>query len=157
MNEMFNWRAKEFENFEKTNDWFWWVGLIALAGAGLAFWQGSVSFGIFILLAGFSFIVFGNVKHPEHSILINEDGLMIDQNKFLWKDVTGFSIIDDTKDPFEKKLILETNRPIANKISLPINRAVVNPDTLRKFLLEYVEEKELTESVSKKLAERVRF
>lgn len=157
MIEMFNWKAREYENFEKTNDWFWAVGLIALIGAGLAIWQGSVSFGILILLSGFCLILFGNVKHPEHSILINEEGLMIDENKFLWKDVTGFAIIDDTKDPYNKKVIFETARSVAPKISLPIDRSAVNPDSLKQFLLKYSTEKEIRESMVKAIAERVRF
>lgn len=157
MNEIFTWRTKEFENFKKTNDWFWWVGLLSIAGAGIAFWTGSVSFGIFILISGFALILFGNVSHPEHSILITEEGLMIDQSKFLWKDVLGFSIIDDPKDSFGKKVLFETNRAVANKISLPINRSVVNPDALRKFLAQHIEEKEIKESLSKSLAEKIRF
>src|SRR3989338_6324238 len=157
MIEMFSWRAREFENFEKTNDWFWAVGLFALAGAGLAIWRGSVSFGIVILLAGFVMIVFGNVKHPEHSILINEDGLIVDENKFLWKDVLGFAIINDPKDAFNKKVIFETNRPVTPKICLPINRLVVNPDVLKRFLLQHSTEGDIRESLAKTISERCRF
>lgn len=157
MIEMFTWHAQEFENFEKTNDWFWAIGLFALLGAVLAIWKGSISFGILILLSGFCLIIFGNVKHPEHSILINEEGLMIDENKFLWKDVTGFAIIEDPKKAFGKKVIFETNRPITPQISLPIDRFAVNPDILKKFLLTHVPEKEIRESLSKAIAEKVRF
>lgn len=157
MIEMFAWKAREFQNFEKTNDWFWAVGLIAVVGAVLAFWRGSVSFGILILLAGFAMILFGNVKHPEHSILINEDGLMVDENKFLWKDVTGFAIVEDPQNPFSKKVIFETTRPVAPKISLPIDRSVINPDGLKNFLIAHSTEKELKESVVKAIAEKVRF
>ena len=157
MIEMFAWKAREFQNFEKTNDWFWAVGLLALVGAILAIWRGSVSFGILILLSGFVLIVFGKVQHPEHSILVNGDGLMIDENKFLWKDVTGFAIIDDPQDPYNKKVIFETTRPVAPKISLPIDRQNVNPETLKNFLLARTTEKELKESVVKAIAEKVRF
>jgi hypothetical protein len=157
MIEMFAWKAREFQNFEKTNDWFWATGLIALVGAVLAVWRGSVSFGILILLSGFVLIIFGNVKHPDHSVLINSDGLMIDENKFLWKDVTGFAIIEDPENAYNKKVIFETTRPIAPKISLPIDRSSVNPDTLKSFLLLHSTEKELKESVVKAIAEKVRF
>lgn len=154
---MFAWKAKEFEDFEKTNDWFWGVGLLALVSAGICFWQGAVSFGIFILVAGFTMILFGNVKHTEHSVLITDEGLMIDQNKFLWKDITGFSIIDDPKSTFDKKVLFETKRPINPVVSLPINRSNINPEALKNFLLSKTEEKELRESLSKALAEKVRF
>jgi hypothetical protein len=157
MIEMFAWKAREFQNFEKTNDWFWAIGLLALVGAILAIWRGSVSFGILILLSGFVLIVFGKVEHPEHSILINEDGLMIDETKFLWKDVTGFAIIDDPDDMYNKKVIFETTRPVAPKISLPIDRSNINPNTLKSFLLTHTIEKELQESFIKAIAEKVKF
>ncbi|MDQ5929146.1 MAG: hypothetical protein QG594_924, partial [Bacteroidota bacterium] len=80
-----------------------------------------------------------------------------DENKFLWKDVTGFAIIEDPENAYNKKVIFETTRPIAPKISLPIDRSSVNPDTLKSFLLLHSTEKELKESVVKAIAEKVRF
>lgn len=157
MNSMFTWKAYEHKNFTKTNDWFWAIGLISLIGAGLAIYSGSFSFGVFILLAGFSLILFGNVKHPEHSILITEEALMVDQNKFLWKDVVGFAIIDDPRNPFEKKVIFETNRPVNPVISLPVDRQTINPGALKDFLLAHSTEKELRESVSKAISEAIKF
>lgn len=155
---MFTWRAQEFKNFNKTNDWFWTIGLFAVLGAILAFWRGSVTFGILIILIGFIMIVFGNHKHDEQSIMVNEEGLMIDETMFLWKDVKGFKIIPDPDEPFNKKVIFNTERQFANKISLPIDRTRVNPDSLKDFLRKHIsEDNELRESVAKAIAEKVRF
>lgn len=157
MQELFAWRAKEFEDFEKTNDWYWTIGLVAIVGAGIAFWQDSFSFGVLILVSGFTLMVFGKVKHGTHSILLTEDYIMVDENKILWKDVVGFSIIDIPKEFPEKKMILEVSNSVRSKISFKIDRNVVNAETLRDFLSTKTEEKDLVDSFSKAFSEKIKF
>lgn len=157
MKELFAWKAKEFEDFEKNNDWYWTVGLIGLVGAGIAFWQDSFSFAVLILVCAFTLIVFANTKHGVHSILITDDYVMVDEKQILWKDIIGFSIIDTKDELGGKKVIFETTNSVRTKISFKIDRNLVNPETLRSFLKEKTQEKELQESISKSISEKIKF
>ena len=157
MQELFAWKAKEFEDFEKSNDWYWAVGLISIISAAVAFWRDSFSFGALLLVSGFSLMVFGNVKHGTHSILLTDEYIMVDENKILWKDIVGFSIIDIPKEFPDKKMILEVSNSVRSKISFKIDRNVVNAETLREFLKIKTEEKELFESFSKVFSEKIKF
>ena len=52
------WEAPEHHHIEKGHDWFWALGLLAVAGATAAFIFGNVLFGLVILLGAITMVVF---------------------------------------------------------------------------------------------------
>lgn len=49
------WEAPEHHHVEKSSDWFWIVGIIAVSGAIVAFFLGNFLFALLILIAAVTF------------------------------------------------------------------------------------------------------
>ena len=57
------WRAFEHEHIHKSSDWFWALGIIAIAGAVTAIIFNNILFAIIILVGAFTLSVHA-VKKP---------------------------------------------------------------------------------------------
>jgi len=65
MNETVNsisWDAPEHNHIEKTNDWYWILGIIAISGAVTSMIFNNALFGIVIILSAFSMFIFSHHK-----------------------------------------------------------------------------------------------
>jgi len=60
------WEAPEHHHIEKSSDWFWALGIIAVAGAATAIFLGNVLFGIVIVLG--AAVMFIDELHPHASL-----------------------------------------------------------------------------------------
>jgi hypothetical protein len=60
-------RARTSPYSEKSNDWFWAVGIITLTAAALAFIFGNIIFGIFIIVGVFSLVIHSVAKTSNDS------------------------------------------------------------------------------------------
>ena len=61
-NILLQWDAYEFKQKEKRPDWFWALGIIAIAGSTVSFIYGNFLFGVFIILATVALFFFGTAK-----------------------------------------------------------------------------------------------
>ena len=148
--ETIEWSAPEYNHKERSNDWFWGVGLIAIVSCGVAIWIHNYLFAIFILISGASIALF-NIRHPkEVEFSISTDGLSIGKTMYEWKSIQGFNI---KKDKESAKLIIKTS-----KYFLPIYTIVIPIDLtsqIREELSKVTENIEINESPSMIFAEKI--
>lgn len=100
------WTAPEYNHTEKNPDWFWTVGLIALAGLILTLWFHNYLFALFILVASISLFFFSLRPPEEITYVIKTEGISIGKDFFDWKKIKGFNIIKGK--PTGKLLIYTT-------------------------------------------------
>jgi hypothetical protein len=98
--EKIEWSAPEYKHEEKSIDFLWTVGLVALVISGIAIWQNNYLFAIFILISGAS-LVFFSVRHPEDMLFsIETSGVTMGKDKYDWKMIKGFDIKKES-GPFD--------------------------------------------------------
>jgi hypothetical protein len=147
-----SWETKEYEEKERGRDWHWYVGLIAVLAAVIAFFVHNIFFGIFLLIAGVVVIIYAK-KSPEHlKIVINPDGVSINDSLIPYKDVRQWWV-DEMGN--QDKLLLLVRSNFVPLISLPLDG--VRAIDVRAALAGHAPEVEMHESTSVKIFDRLGF
>jgi len=146
------WSAPEHYHTEKTNDWYWSVGLITLALAAAAFIFGQVITGIFVLVAAAALII--HISHTPRVLNceINDRGVMVEKTMYPFLTLDSFWIAHD-EDP--AKLIMKSRKIFMPFIVIHIDD--VDPEEVRQVLLRYIAETEHHEPFLMHLLERFGF
>ena len=86
------WSAPEYTHKERSNDWFWAIGLVTVIACVIAIWLHNYVFAIFLFVSGGSLIMF-SIRHPQDvKYIIETEGLTIGKDKHNWKSIKSFNI-----------------------------------------------------------------
>ncbi len=148
-----SWQIEEYSHREKTPDWYWALGVIAIAGAIVATILHDVLFAIIIIMGAIMLGYYASREPEIIEIAINEEGIIIRNFFYPFDKIKGFTVEEHA---LGSKLLLETTRAIAPVISISI------PDTLdteglNELLKTKLTEKKLSHPVSHRLMEHIGF
>ena len=147
-----SWKAPEHFYVEKTNDWYWTVGIITLAIAVVAFILGNVITGIFVLVAAAALVI--HAARPPRIVYheINDRGIIVDDTLYTFLTLESFLI---PHDQFPSKILLKSHKLFMPLIVIFIEE--VDPEEIREVMLKYIAETEHHEPLLKHLLERCGF
>lgn len=148
------WKAHEYVHTEKGSDWYWALGLIAVAGAVAALMFNNVLFAIFILAASFALAIMA-AKRPEHiSFAVTQRGVRIDETLYPYQTLESFGIEEITPNHIPK-LILKSKKIFAPDIIIPIEE--VDVDEVHDFLRDFLPEEDHEEPLVHRVMEWLGF
>ncbi len=146
------WHAPEYSHKEKSADFLWAIGLVALVGAGLALWFHNYLFAIFIVISGISLIFFSIRKPEEMAFSISTDGIAVGKDKYSWTTIKGFNI--KKGDPYNKLMIV-TSKYFLPVYTIPLPQGLRNE--VEEDLLKVIPSIEMEESRSMLFMEKLGF
>lgn len=147
---MFQWQTLEYEHKERTPDWFWAVGIIGAAIAATAIILHNTLFGLLIVIATFALIIH-TIRAPRvMECEIDNRGVRVAHTLYPYGTLASFWIERD-----EEKLLLRSQKLIMPLVVIPLRGT--NPDAVREYLLEFLEEEELHEPLSQRIMEQLGF
>ena len=155
MSERIRWSGFEFEYREKTADWFWAVGIIVVSLAVIAIIYDNALFGVFIAIAGVMLIMTGRKEPRILDYELTEKGLLI--NDTLYPHIHFYSFWVAESKYAAPKLLLRTDKWTNPVLAITIETDYVDADRVRDFLLDYVPEEKIEESLSLKVMEFLGF
>ncbi len=150
---LLEWEAQEFIEKKKKPDWFWALGIIALAGSAVAFIYGDFLFGIFILLASVAMMILGRAKPKKIKYTIAVDGVIYDGRFYPFERLKSFWI-DEVLG--EKKLIIKSDKTFMPIIVMPFEDDEIG-EYIFAILSEILEQEELHEPIAHKIMDRLGF
>ena len=157
--EKIEWSALEFEEKERSNDWFWALGIIILAGAVTSIIYSNYFFAILLVLGG---ILLGSfaIKKPEMILYeINENGVKINNDIYPYKKIKSFWIQKrsaDVANELPPTLFIKSSRLVMPIISIPLEDAHVDP--IRGMMLsKNITEEEMHEHPTVKVMDSLGF
>ncbi len=141
------WEALEYHHIEKTSDWFWGLGLLAILGIGISIFFSNILFAAVILLGAGTLALFG--ARPPHMMqfAITDRGIVIGKNLYPYGTLDSFWVIDDSQT--HPQLLVKSKKVLMPLIVIPI--AHVKPSDVRERLLDALPEEEHREPLSEKL------
>lgn len=145
METTFTWYSPHYEWRERSADWFWWVGTLALIGIGLSVWFKNYLLAALLFLGGGLLILFARREPDEYVISVNQEGITIDERKFLFRDLDAFWIADPTAQGVFHKLMLHTQSGPVQMHTYLID-IDVDVEALREFLRSKLTETEFKPS-----------
>ena len=94
--EGISWHVDTHEHKERSTDWYWGFGLIALSGAGLSVFFGNYLFAVIILMGAASLGALLLRGPREHRVSVDPRGLSMDGTLYRWDKIDSFWV-DDRK------------------------------------------------------------
>lgn len=150
------WHTHEYEHREKTQDWFWAVGIITISALIIAVLFGNYILAILIVISGFCLILFGN-KEPDHiRFEINGAGILIDNTLFPYGTLHSFWVENNDHLEAESNLFIRSNKTLVPLIHIPLIWEV-DPEEVRAHLLTHISEEEHYQSFSHRLLQHLGF
>jgi hypothetical protein len=131
------WDAQEYEHKERSQDWFWAVGIISFSIAVAATIFGNIIFGILVLVSVFALVLFINREPESVHVVVNEKGITKDRVYYPYSTLESFWI--DHEHP-HNKVILKSEKFFMPLIVIPLDPEI-NPDGLAEVLNRYISEK----------------
>jgi hypothetical protein len=150
------WTSYEYEHEEKSSDWFWILGIIALAGAAAAAILGDILFSIVILIGAAVVALFALREPDVVTFELNGKGLRIDQKLYPFHTLDSFWV-DHYEDEKEPVLLVKAKRLLEPLIIIPIDPNDVSPEEVRAFLMRFLMEEEHEEPLSHHFMRAVGF
>ncbi len=139
---LISWNAPTHIHREKTNDWYWSVGIITLALAAVCFIFGQVIPGIFVILAAVTLVLHGSKPPKTAYFEINDRGIVMDNTLYPFLTLESFWIAHDIQPT---KLLLKSHKTFMPLIVILIEE--VDPEEVRNVLLKYIAETEHREQL----------
>lgn len=146
------WSALEYEEKERSTDWFWALGIIIVTSSAAAIIYENYFFAVLLVLSGI-LLGFFAVKKPDLIIYeLNDKGLKIRTRFFLYENIKSFWVRIEIKPT----LFIKSERLFMPIISIPIENSIA--DEIREFLFaKNVLEEEMKEHPSEKIMESLGF
>jgi hypothetical protein len=117
---IFEWEGKEYAPSEKSADWFWALGIVAIAliVACVLFSQYLLAV---LVLVGSVTISLQAAKHPRiHRFAILESGIMIDATFYAYSDMLHFSVLEYADESMPPSLSIKTRHVLYSHLLIPI-------------------------------------
>ena len=147
------WSAPEYEFNEKTPEWYWALGITAAALVLAAVILHNFLFAVFAVLAGFSVGLYGARRPRVIQHEINSGGVLSGNKNLNYENISHFWI--NYNPPAKKELVLELKKTFSTHALILLGNA--DPEQIRRYLLQYLKEKKIEESLVAVIARVLKF
>lgn len=144
-----SWRVASHHTRERSNDWYWGLGAIAIVGVIASIVFGNVLLAIIIALGAFSLGYLSMQQPREHTVVVGPRGLAVDGTRYPWRSVRSFWVEHAEHTP---RLFVSMQGILAPHFSLYL-ADTVEADTVRRYFKRYVEEVEQGPQLGEHLVE----
>lgn len=143
--QVISWNVDTHTHRERSNDWYWGLGLVAGAGALVAIFFGNVLFAVILVISAVSIGVLAARGPREHSVRIDARGISVDGTLYRFNTLRSFWVDEEREGmPEEKRhphLYVSTGGVVAPHFTLPLEGRA-QAEQVRSFLRKYVKEEE---------------
>lgn len=140
------WETIEYFHTEKTNDWYWIVGIVTLSIAIISIILNNIIFAIFIIVASFVLSLFASRKPDIITVVLDNAGVTFGKTRYPYSSLESFWFELNDAHP---RLLLKSNKMFMP--FLVIHAHPEDSDEIRGFLSQHLKEEENTEPLLEKV------
>ena len=149
MDQELTWQVASHTTRERSNDWYWGLGAIALVGAIASIVFGNILLAVIILLGAFSLGYLTAQKPREHTISVGPRGISVDGTRYPYRSIRSFWV---EHNETHAHLFVTMQGIVAPHLSIYL-ADTVEGDAVRRYLKKYVPEVEQGPQFGEQLAE----
>jgi len=143
MEEKLSWETLDHIKENKSSDWFWIIGIIAIAGSVLAIFFGNILLGLIILLSAFASFMFVNTPGKIEIYEINKKGVSVGDTLYPYSTLKSYCVVDE--DGYDRdRILIKSEKLFMPIIIIPLGNEVTVEET-DDFLSEYIEKEDMIE------------
>ena len=147
--KILRWSAYEHEYVERSVDWFWALGIVAVSVAITSILFSNLLFAILIIVAAVTIGIIARTPPELVEFELSERGIRVAGTLHRYNDIISFWVEDE--DGAEPLLLVDTIKFMSPNLIIPIEN--IDPHEVRAYLRAYVEEVPMKEPVSHKILE----
>ena len=156
--EKLNWSALEFEERERSKDWFWALGIIVVTSSIAAIIFNDYFFAVLLIISGLLLGFFAVKKPDVISYELNTDGLKIGNRLYPFENIKAFWVqLNSDKQLNAKNLLfIKSERIFIPIIAVPIEETMAE-EIHYKMTSKEIPEVEMKEHPAEKIMEVLGF
>ncbi len=156
--EKLAWSALEYEEKERSRDWFWALGIIVVTGAVAAIIFENYFFAALLILAGILLGFFAMKKPETVEYELNARGLVVRNRLYPYENIKAFWVqADFSAMPILKPILfIHSERAFMPVIAVPIHLDMAR-EVHAIFSMRNIAEVEMREHPSEKIMEALGF
>lgn len=135
---LFEWTGTEYNHNPKSADWYWALGIIAVACAIAAILFGNYLFATLVVVAAVTIALHATRVPPVHQFRLTEHGLMIGEDLHPFSRMQSFTVLEDIEGEFPPILSIRNDSWLSPRLTLPLND--VDVDAVYAFFLTQIDE-----------------
>ena len=139
-NALLEWEGREYDHNPKDADWYWALGIIAVAGTVASVLFGNYLLAILIVIAAVAFALHAAKQPPLHRFRLVEQGIMIGDELHPFERMISFSVLEDVEGEFPPMISIKTESWLSPHLIVPLEG--VDPDAIYAYFLQHVDEDE---------------
>ena len=143
------WSAYEHEHIERSVDWFWALGIVAVSVALTSILFSNILFAILIVVAAYTIGILARTPPELVEFELSDRGIRVGKTLHRYDEIISFWVEDELG--VNPLLLVDTTKFMSPNLIIPIEG--VDPHEVRVFLQERVEEVPMKEPVSHKILE----
>ncbi|OGG64940.1 hypothetical protein A3J11_01070 [Candidatus Kaiserbacteria bacterium RIFCSPLOWO2_02_FULL_55_12] len=134
------WEGREYDHNPKSADWYWALGIIAVAGGVASILFGNYLLAALIVIAAAALALHAAKEPPLHHFRLVEEGITIGEELHPFEHMTSFTVLEDIEDEFPPMLSIKTDHWLSPHLVIPL--AGVDADAVYAYFLKHVDEDE---------------
>jgi hypothetical protein len=134
------WEGREYDHNPKSADWYWVLGIIAVAGTVASILFGNYLLAALIVIAAAAFALHASKQPPLHRFRLVEQGIIIGDEMHPFERMVSFSVLEDIKDELPPMLSIKTESWLSSHLIIPLEG--VDADMIYAYFLQRVDEDE---------------
>lgn len=151
--KVITWKAAEHNHAEKSSDWFWVLGILALSGALAAFFFGNFLFAILILVGAVA-VSLQAVRPPRiFNYVVATRGIRVGDRLYPFGTLESYRLDDD--DEQGPQLLIKSKQVYSPLIVIPVPEEYA--DDVEELVKARLPEDDLEEPLAHKLLELFGF
>lgn len=154
--EKLEWSALEYEEKERSPDWFWALGIVVVSSSIAAIIFGNYFFAVLLFLSG-TLLGFFAIKSPDLvPYELNMRGLQIRTHLYPYENIKAFWVERSGEHKDAPVLLIKSERFFMPIISIPLDSNIAH--SVRSIMLsKEVAEEKMIEHPSAKILESLGF
>jgi len=139
-NALLEWEGREYDHNPKDSDWYWALGIIAVAGTIAAVLFGNYLLALLIVIAASAFALHAAKQPPLHRFRLVEQGICIGDELYPFERMISFSVLEDVEGEFPPMISIKTQSWLSPHLIIPLEG--VDVDMIYAYFLQHVDEGE---------------
>jgi hypothetical protein len=153
--EKLQWQALNHIKPEKTADWFWIVGITAIAISVLSIYFENFLFALLILIGVFATYMQSHIPPHIINFEISRRGIVSGKTLYPFTTLESFCVVDE--DGWDRdRILIKSKKVFMPLITVPLGQNVT-PEMAQTFLTQFMKEEHLEEPTFQKVMDRLGF
>ena len=137
---LLEWEGREYDHNPKSADWYWALGIIAVASTVASVLFANYLLAALIVIATVTLALHASKQPPLHRFRLIEEGIVIGDDIHPFDRMISFSVLEDIKEEYPPMLSIKTESWLSPHLIIPLEG--VDVDVIYAYFLHHVDEDE---------------